>query len=600
MKETEIQIYFEKRIKKINNTIQFIKSKLNKLSTFRLILFSLTVISLLMIYTYKLNSNYYSISGILFLGFIILFIIYNKKNYFLERLKSYKKVLEQELNRFHLKLDEFYDYEIKFNKYKKEFNYARDLGLLGKKGLLTYLDISFSLQGEENLYNSLLGNISYSENEIKDRQKLISELDNRKNRVLKLIRIFQEREIDLEQKAKLDFNFLENYNSTKKLIPTWLFYKTFLFLIWFSFPILFLLNLPNFLMSGIIINTILFYVFKKKNEKLYKQIFKISSSISPISKLSHFLIGIKYSKMNSKLSKKESKKIFNVLEKIFNKLSVQNSPLIHYLLNSLFLWDLWQLEAYQNWRTKFQDHLTELSQTLKEIDSILSLANFKFLNPDYEFPIISVTQKSISAIEISHPLIPKQNRVSNPLKISKLGESLIITGSNMSGKTTYLRTIGLNFLLANIGSVVAAKKLHIPPTEILTSIKNEDSLEEGISFFYSEVKRIGEILKISKTKTAKLILLDELLKGTNTRERLIASQTILNELSKTNSFIYITTHDIDLAKKTTKQRLAYFQEKVENNKMSFDYKIQDGIIKSTNALKILELENIGLKFKIKI
>ncbi len=600
MKESEIQIYFEKRIKKISNSIEFLRSKLNKLSIFRLILFTLTIISLSIIYIYKLNSNYYYFSIITFTAFVILFIIYNKKNYFLERLKSYKKVLEQELNRFNLKLDEFYDYEIKFNKYKKDFNNARDLGLLGKKGLLTYLDISFSLQGEENLYNSILGNISYSEKEIKDRQNLISELEQKKNRVLKLIRIFQEREIDLEQKGKLDFNFLENYDATKKLIPKWLFYKTFLFLIWFSFPILFLLNLPNFLMSGIIINTILFYVFKKKNEKLYKQIFKISSSISPISKLSNFLIGFKYSKINSKLSKKESKKIFKILENIFNKLTVQNSPLIHYLLNSLFLWDLWQLESYQNWRKKFQEHLSDLSKVLKEIDSILSLANFKFLNPDYEFPNVSETQKSISADSISHPLIPKQNRVSNPLKISKLGDSLIITGSNMSGKTTYLRTIGLNFLLANIGSVVAAKDLKLPPIEILTSIKNEDSLEEGISFFYSEVKRIGEILKISKSNIPKLILLDELLKGTNTRERLIASKTILIELAKTNSFIYITTHDIDLAKKTTKQRLAYFQEKVENKQMSFDYKIQDGIIKSTNALKILELENIGLNFKIKI
>lgn len=597
---SQLEIKFNNRIKKLNLIIAGIKKKLNRLSIFRLISFSLFIGSLTLIYIKNFDSKYYLFSVGIFIFFLFFFWIYNLKKNYLDRISNLKKVLENELKRLNLELDEFYDYEIKFNKYKKEFNNAKDLGLNGKRGLLNYLDVSFTIQGEENLYNSILGNIHYSEGQIKERQNLIAELDQKRNNVLKFLRIFSEREIELEQKGKLDLNFFKSQNSKNKLLPPWLIYKTFLFLIWFPMPILFLFNLPNFLGTGIIINTILFYIFKKKNEKLYKQISKISSSISPISKMNQFLIGIKFSKMNSNLVKTETKKIFGKLEKIFNRLSIQNSPLVHYLLNSLFLWDLWQLESYQKWRNKNEKTLEDISETLKILDSLLSLANFKFLNPEYEFPKISEKSKTIFANSISHPLIPKEKRISNILNSSKLGESLIITGSNMSGKTTYLRTIGINFVLANIGSVVSAKGLTGPRLEILTSIKNEDSLEDGISFFYSEVKRIGSILKTTKSNKKSIVLLDELLKGTNTRERLIACKMILSELSKTDSFIFITTHDIELAKKNSKQRLAYFQETVENNVMSFDYKIKDGIIKSTNALKILELENIGLNFKIKI
>jgi DNA mismatch repair ATPase MutS len=263
----------------------------------------------------------------------------------------------------------------------------------------------------------------------------------------------------------------------------------------------------------------------------------------------------------------------------------------------LFLWDLWQIAGLRDWNQKYFDQMQKIIDSIEYLDSILPFSNLKFLNPEFEFPKISSETKTFSAKQISHPLIHSSKRVLNPIENMKLGETLIITGSNMSGKTTYLRSIGINTLLALCGSATCSKNFELPLLQIKTSIKNEDSLEDGISFFYSEVRRIGSILNSSKTNEINLILLDELLKGTNTRERLIASKSILAELSKTNSFVFITTHDLDLAKKNSKTKLSYFQETVLDNKMNFDYKIKKGIIRSTNALKILELENLGLKFK---
>jgi DNA mismatch repair ATPase MutS len=240
-----------------------------------------------------------------------------------------------------------------------------------------------------------------------------------------------------------------------------------------------------------------------------------------------------------------------------------------------------------------------IAESLEIIDSILPFVILKLHNPDYQFPRINSEIVKVNAENLRHPLISKSQCVANPLNKINFGESLIITGSNMSGKTTYLRTIGLNVLLGLCGSPVAADKMEFPPMEILSSIKNEDSLEDGISFFYAEVKRIAYILNQTKEEGKYLILLDELLKGTNTRERLIASKAILKKLMNSNSVVFITTHDVDLAVKTKNQKIAHFTETVKDNKMNFDYKIKDGIIKSTNALRILEIENLDLDFSSK-
>ena len=260
----------------------------------------------------------------------------------------------------------------------------------------------------------------------------------------------------------------------------------------------------------------------------------------------------------------------------------------------LFLWDLWQLTALAKWQKEYKEKIKTISENIETIDSILPFVVLKFHNPQYQFPEIDSKFAELSAVNMGHPLITSSHRVSNPLKKIKTGESLIITGSNMSGKTTYLRTIGLNVLLGLCGSPVSADKMEFPPMEILSSIKNEDSLEEGISFFYAEVKRIAHILNRTKEEGKYLILLDELLKGTNTRERLIASKAIVQKLMKSNSVVFITTHDVDLAIKTKKQKVAHFTETVKDNRMSFDYKIKDGVIRSTNALRILAIENLDL------
>ncbi len=590
-----LETFFIERVQKLNSKIQKIQSRLDRISIFRLLFFFTSVASLVYFYTEKKTSYYYLISLIIFIIFLILFVLYSKLLSYRQRLVSYKNVLHNEEKRNHLDLESFYDYEIGYKKYSPNCSYANDLGLLGKNGLITYLNCTSTKQGEENFYKLISGEIEFNSKDILDRQNILKEIDSNRYFTLKLLRIFAEAGIEETSSSKIDLNLLLKSNDSFK-IPSGIKYifKPYIILIWISTLLLFLLGLPNFSSTLFFLNTILFILFKKKVSILLKKLEKIEPSIPSLRRLSAYLPVLKTMKIENR---NESKKMFTNLEKILYKLSIHNSPLIHYLLNMLFLWDLWQLSSYEKWVLKYEDAIRTIKDSLLKIDSISPFANLQFLNPQFSFPSVDEKLKSIKAESISHPLIKENLRVANPLNKQSIGEALIITGSNMSGKTTYLRTIGINILLAKCGSVVACKNLELPPIQILTSIKNEDSLENGISFFYSEVKRIGEILKATKENRTSLILLDELLKGTNSRERLIASEEILKQLSKTKSIIFITTHDVSLAKKTKKQKLAYFQEKLDQNKLDFDFKIKEGIIKSTNALKILELENIGLKFK---
>ena len=573
----------------------------NQLSFFRLISFSVFIGFNLTIYILKLSNYAYLISSIPLILFIYFFNEYERLQTLISRLNSFETLLELELNRIDLNFSNLNSYDIIFKKYAQSESFYRDLGISGKKGLIDYLNTTKTKVGEKLFIHKLLQLESNSLAEIQERQSLIASLSKNKFATLKFLRLLNESLINSSITAILDLNPLRKdwrKNLTSNLFTKYLF-KPFVIIVWFVVFLFFILDLPTILMSFFLINTILFFIFKKQSSIILRSFEKFESSLTSLEKISIYLKGLKLSKFEKEIifDKKEIIIIFKYLKKINKRVSVQNSPLLHYILNMLFLWDLWQIAALRNWNQKYFEQMQKIIDSIEYLDSILPFSNLKFLNPEFEFPKLSTEIKTFSAKQISHPLIHSSKRVFNPIEKMKLGETLIITGSNMSGKTTYLRSIGINTVLALCGSATCTQNFELPLLQIKTSIKNEDSLEDGISFFYSEVRRIGSILNSSKTNEVSLILLDELLKGTNTRERLIASKSILKELSNTNSYVFITTHDLDLAKKNSKTKLSYFQETILENKMNFDYKIKKGIIRSTNALKILELENLGLKFK---
>ncbi|VAX28362.1 MutS-related protein, family 1 [hydrothermal vent metagenome] len=278
---------------------------------------------------------------------------------------------------------------------------------------------------------------------------------------------------------------------------------------------------------------------------------------------------------------------------------------IYPLLNILFLWDIHYLYQLELWKEEMSSSIEVFFNVLGKMEALSSLSGFAYDNPGYVYPLIREKASPLSAENLGHPLIPYSERVCNNFRISEEGFLALITGSNMSGKSTFLRSIGINTVLAFSGAPVAASEFIVRPCKIMTCIQVTDSLRLHTSHFYAEVKEIKKILDAiypdgsTDEHCPILYLIDEIFSGTNTKERLIASRNIAIQFTKSRSYGLLTTHDLDLVSLEDESSLIKnfnFMDGIDGNgKMVFDYKIKDGPVTTTNALKVLELAGIKVR-----
>ncbi|MCF6313382.1 MAG: hypothetical protein L3J39_13115 [Verrucomicrobiales bacterium] len=273
---------------------------------------------------------------------------------------------------------------------------------------------------------------------------------------------------------------------------------------------------------------------------------------------------------------------------------------IHPLLNAFAGFDLRTVKKFEAWQLKYEKKLPIWFEALGEIEALTSLSNLYYDESDWTLPSFEKSG-SLDAVQIGHPLIKQTSRVSNDVSLGPEGRFLLVTGSNMAGKSTLLRSIGLNLTLAQAGAPVCATSMSTPMMKIATSMSVEDSLADGVSFFMAELQRIKQIVKLAIDENNEgrsvLFLLDEILQGTNTVERREIVQRVIAHLVRNKAMGAITTHDLALAESdelTAHADLIHFREHFERNPdgkptMTFDYKIRPGVATTTNALKILEV-----------
>lgn len=291
------------------------------------------------------------------------------------------------------------------------------------------------------------------------------------------------------------------------------------------------------------------------------------------------------------------------LHAIFEQLSFRENGLGHFLINTLFMWDQFHLKRLDQWRKTYGGQLSDWITCMFEVEALSAVANMKWLFPGRPFPkILDEGTLHIEAEGLGHPSIPEEHRVSNPFTLLGGGKVHLITGSNMSGKSTFLRAIGANQILARLGAPVCARRLttHLPL--LWTSIRIQDSLAEGVSYFYAEVKRLKALLDaVTTSERPVLFLLDEILKGTNSRERLIACKALVKFLIAHKASGLITTHDLELLALAAEHPDAitkfHFQEQVRDDAMFFDYQIKPGELTSTNALRVMKYAGVPLDFE---
>jgi DNA mismatch repair ATPase MutS len=275
------------------------------------------------------------------------------------------------------------------------------------------------------------------------------------------------------------------------------------------------------------------------------------------------------------------------LGRLINSFDYRLNMIVGVALNGLILWDYQCVNRLEKWKLEYKSHFTTWLEMLGQVDAFVSLGNFAANNPDYVYPSIADGDNFLSSIELGHPLIDEQVRVCNNFDMQRKGTAVIVTGANMSGKSTFLRTLAVNYILAMTGSPVCAKRFIFRPVKLFTSMRTEDSLSSNESYFYAELKRLKQLRLLIDNNEPVFFILDEILKGTNSADKSLGSKMFLTKLIEMGGTGLIATHDISLGELEIifpdKIINKCFEIEIDEGKISFDYILRQGITSKMNA-----------------
>ncbi len=288
------------------------------------------------------------------------------------------------------------------------------------------------------------------------------------------------------------------------------------------------------------------------------------------------------------------------LERIVDFAAARHNEVFRFIIGPLLMWDVHCAWALLRWRDRSGARLRGWLDALGEIEALASLGGFAFERPDFAWPE-TAREPLLEAWSLGHPLIPADRRVGNDVLLRSSGRALVVTGSNMSGKSTLLRALGVNTVLALAGAPVCARAMRLGPLRVSTSMRVEDSLEQGVSHFYAELRRLKRVLDLARESGRTqpvLFLLDEILHGTNSRERVVGACAVVRHLLAAGALGAVSTHDLGITALEAELggvvQNAHFEEQVSGDAMTFDYVLRRGIVQSSNALRLMRAVGIDV------
>ncbi len=286
------------------------------------------------------------------------------------------------------------------------------------------------------------------------------------------------------------------------------------------------------------------------------------------------------------------------LASIIQYLSARLNTYLSFILNHLLMWDfiwMWRLES---WKKNMSENIGEVLNAAAEFEALVSLAAFQYANPKYAVPFISQQPFLFKAEDLSHPLIFRANSTANSISFSGAGNTVLITGSNMSGKSTFLRAVGVNMVLAFTGAATSARHLAVFPALVYTSMRTEDNLAENTSSFYAELKRLKILIDLTTSGQPVYFFLDEILKGTNSHDRHHGAMALIRQLHRRQAAGFVSTHDLELGNMEQELPGAVqnysFNSFFENGQLRFDYQLTPGICQSFNASQLMRQMGIEM------
>ena len=273
--------------------------------------------------------------------------------------------------------------------------------------------------------------------------------------------------------------------------------------------------------------------------------------------------------------------------------------LFYHIFNVVLLLDVFWLLRADRWKQRVQGDVAQWFEAISRVEALSGLASFAFANSTFVFPTIAEQPFLLRAIGMGHCLIPPAQRINNDFATQDRGTITIITGSNMSGKSTFLRTVGVNVVLALAGAPVCAEEFEVSVLQVFTSMRTQDSLEENVSSFYAELRRLRQLLDLLQApELPVLFMLDEILKGTNSQDRHHGAASLIKQLSKLEATGFVSTHDLELGR--LEETLPWvknysFTSTIAQDEIHFDYRLREGVCQSFNASKLMAQMGIALE-----
>lgn len=287
------------------------------------------------------------------------------------------------------------------------------------------------------------------------------------------------------------------------------------------------------------------------------------------------------------------------LSKELDRLDLRNNQFLYVLLEGSIFFQLQEIVRIERWKARYGQYISEWLETVGELDALCSLGTFAYNHPQYTYPELTEKPFCFLATQMGHPLMPVSQCVKNDATIPSRPFFLIITGANMAGKSTYLRTIGVNYLLACVGAPVCCERLKLHPNQLITSLRTSDSLSDNESYFFAELKRLKRIIDLLNQGQQLFIILDEILKGTNSMDKQKGSFDLIRQFMQLKANGIIATHDLllgSLIKQFPEEIRNYcFEADIKENELTFSYKLREGVAQNMNACFLMKKMGIILQ-----
>lgn len=578
--------YYQEHLEKYQSEAKSLYKKMTALSVYRLAIFLITLFGI------YITFEQWRVAILIVLVGIVVFLLLLSKYTDIKRLHEFNKALVA-INEDEIKIasGDFHNRDTGLQFQDPNHFYSLDIDLFGRGSFFQFINRTTINEGAEKLADALKANHT---KDIVLRQEAIKELSDKPQ----WRQFFSATSslVSVETPAKQIINWLQNHNSFLPKIMQWL-------------PLVFslltgvLIGLAAFnLIDAILVGYWLFVglgvsgIYLKKINILSSNTDKVRDTFRQYASLLDLIENENFSSkllvQKQKQIQSDAKKasiIFKEFSKALDALDNRNNLISAIFGNGYFLSDLKNSYKIEQWIKQHANKVSDWFEAVSFFDAYNSLGNFTFNHADFVFPEIVTDESVIKAIDLGHPMLKNEKRVNSNLTIDN-EQFFIVTGANMAGKSTFLRTVSLHIVMANVGLPVCALNSKYNPVKLITSMRTTDSLIDDSSYFFSELTRLKFIVDAIQ-KEPYFIVLDEILKGTNSTDKAIGSRKFVEKLVASNATGIIATHDLSLCeieKELDDVENYYFDAEIINDELHFDYTLKEGVCKNMNASFLLK------------